>query len=373
MRLARLVSTAPRVLSHASPSSTIPRRHASSGSQTPTSYGTSFGFHNISYRNGVLLVMATLGSCLACWLDNVGPRSPTRWLIMPNPSRDIAQLLALMKALRDPDAGCPWDLQQTFATIAPYTIEEAFEVADAVTRGDLDDLKDELGDLLLQVAFHAQMAQERGAFDFGDVVEAITAKLIRRHPHVFGDAKNLSPDAVKELWNEIKEAERAAAAAAANGAAPRPAESALAKVPAGMPALIRAERLSRKAAAVGFDWESADQVLDKIDEELAEVREALAQGTADEIEGEIGDLLFAAVNLARQAGVDPEAALRRTNAKFERRFRWMEQSLAEEGQTPQAVGLERLETLWVAAKHDEAHPGDTGAPVTPADARADSD
>ncbi|MFL5178618.1 MAG: nucleoside triphosphate pyrophosphohydrolase [Microvirga sp.] len=268
------------------------------------------------------------------------------------PSRDIARLLAIMAALRTPGSGCPWDLEQDFATIAPYTIEEAYEVAEAIARGDLLDLKDELGDLLLQVVFHARMAEEAGAFDFGDVVESITGKLIRRHPHVFGDARDLSPAGVKALWGEIKQAEKAERRRE-RGEAEEPAAAGLAGVPAGLPALARAEKLTRKAATVGFDWPDAAQVVGKIEEEAREVREALEAGSRGEIEDEIGDLLFAVVNLARHAGVDPESALRGANAKFERRFGAVEQALAAAGRTPADASLDDMEDLWVKAKELE--------------------
>ena len=258
------------------------------------------------------------------------------------PSRDIGRLLDIMAALRDPRTGCPWDKEQTFATIAPYTIEEAYEVADAIARGDLDHLPDELGDLLLQVVFHARMAEEAGRFDFGDVVEAITTKLIRSHPHVFGDARDLSPGEVKGLWEEIKRSERKG----------REAGGVLAGVPAALPALTRADKLTRKAATVGFDWPDAGQVIAKIREELAEVEHALAH-EPDEVAGEIGDLLFAVANLARHAGVDPEGALRGTNAKFERRFGFVEQALAVQGSSPKEAGLDRMEALWGEAKRAE--------------------
>ena len=270
-----------------------------------------------------------------------------------HPSRDIERLLAIMAALRTPGSGCPWDLEQDFATIAPYTIEEAYEVAEAIARGDLLDLKDELGDLLLQVVFHARMAEEAGAFDFGDVVESITGKLIRRHPHVFGDARDLSPAGVKALWGEIKEAEKAARRRERGEAEEPAAAGLLAGVPAGLPALARAEKLTRKAATVGFDWPDAAQVVGKIEEEVREVREALEAGARGEIEDEVGDLLFAVVNLARHAGVDPESALRRANAKFERRFGAVEQALAAGGRTPADASLDDMEELWVKAKTAE--------------------
>jgi nucleoside triphosphate diphosphatase len=269
------------------------------------------------------------------------------------PSRDIERLLAIMAALRTPGSGCPWDLEQDFATIAPYTIEEAYEVAEAIARGDLLDLKDELGDLLLQVVFHARMAEEAGAFDFGDVVESITGKLIRRHPHVFGDARDLSPAGIKALWGEIKQAEKAERRRERGEAEEPAAAGLLAGVPAGLPALARAEKLTRKAATVGFDWPDAAQVVGKIEEEVREVREALEAGSHGEIEDEIGDLLFAVVNLARHAGVDPESALRGANAKFERRFGAVEQALAAGGRTPADASLDDMEDLWLKAKERE--------------------
>jgi ATP diphosphatase len=260
----------------------------------------------------------------------------------------IERLLEIMAALRTPGTGCPWDLEQSFETIVPYTLEEAYEVADAVQRGDLDDLKDELGDLLLQVVFHARMAEERGAFAFADVVEAITSKLIRRHPHVFGKARNLPAAEVKRLWEEIKRAEKAerqARSISENGNT-----GLLAGVPLALPALSRAEKLTRKAATVGFDWPDWNQVVDKIDEELEEIREAAAEGSRARIEDEVGDLLFAAANLARHFGIDAEGALRGANAKFERRFGSIETALAEEGRSPERSNLEEMERLWNEAK-----------------------
>jgi nucleoside triphosphate diphosphatase len=270
------------------------------------------------------------------------------------PSRDIRRLLDIMAALRTPGSGCPWDLEQTFRTIAPYTIEEAYEVADAIERRDLLDLKDELGDLLLQVVFHARMAEESGVFDFGDVVEAITTKLIRRHPHVFGDARDLAPDEVKTLWNRIKTAEKAERTRIRGGESGAPAEAGLlAGVPRSLPALTRAEKLTRKAATVGFDWPDAVQVIDKIHEELGEIEQAAASGTPERIEDEIGDLLFAAANLARHFEIDPETALRGANAKFERRFRAIEQALAGQGRSTAEASLDEMESLWGAAKAAE--------------------
>ncbi len=269
------------------------------------------------------------------------------------PSRDIAALLDLMAALRTPGTGCPWDLEQSFETIAPYTLEEAYEVADAIARADLDDLRDELGDLLLQVVFHARMAQERGAFDFGDVVHAITSKLLRRHPHVFGDAGTLPVDAVNALWERIKAEEKAARAANRKGA--DRAET-LAGVPTALPALTRALKLQDKAGKVGFDWNDPLAVLAKIREEADEIEAALAGGQRDEVPGEVGDLLFAVVNLARHVGADPEAALRATNVKFERRFAAIERALSARGKAPQDATLAEMDALWDAAKAEEKLP-----------------
>ncbi len=265
------------------------------------------------------------------------------------PSRDISRLIELMAALRTPGTGCPWDLEQSFGTIAPYTLEEAYEVADAIERGDLHDLKDELGDLLLQVAFHARMAEEQGAFDFGSVVEAITAKLIRRHPHVFADARDLAPDQVKLLWDRIKAEEKAGRAARSHA---EPA-GALAGVPANMTALTRALKLQSKAGKVGFDWNDPSAVLAKIREEADEIEAEIASGNSAKVAGEVGDLLFAMVNLARHLDVDPEAALRSTNAKFERRFASIERALAADGRKPQDATLAEMDALWDAAKAEE--------------------
>jgi nucleoside triphosphate diphosphatase len=259
-------------------------------------------------------------------------------------SRDIDQLLALMAALRTPGSGCPWDLEQTFETIAPYTLEEAHEVADAIARGDLAGLKDELGDLLLQVVFHARMAEECRAFDFGDVVYAIADKLVRRHPHVFGGDRDISPDEVKLLWQKIKDAERARAGKAA--------DSALDGVPLALPALSRAEKLQKKAAAVGFDWPNTHEVQAKVNEEVDELFEAM--GDRERTAEEFGDLLFALVNLARHAGIDAEAALRAANSKFERRFQAVERALAAKGKTPAQSSLAEMDALWDAAKDAEA-------------------
>lgn len=263
----------------------------------------------------------------------------------------MSRLLEIMAALRTPGTGCPWDLQQDFASIAPYTIEEAYEVADAIARGDLDDLRDELGDLLLQVVFHARMAQEQGAFDFGNVVEGITGKLIRRHPHVFGELRGLSPDQVKGLWNRIKAEEKAERRANGKEAAE---PGALAGIPAGLPALIRALKLQQKAGTVGFDWNDARAVLAKIREEANEIEAEIARGEKDRAAAEVGDLLFAVVNLARHLDVDPEAALRATNHKFQRRFAAIEAALAARGKTPADATLAEMDDLWNAAKAAEA-------------------
>ena len=272
------------------------------------------------------------------------------------PSSDIARLLEIMAALRTPETGCPWDLEQDFASIAPYTLEEAFEVVDAIERGDLADLRDELGDLLLQVVFHARMAEEKGIFAFPDVVEAITRKLIRRHPHVFGEARDLSPEQVKTLWDEIKRDEKVERRMARERMGlPSEAHEAgfLGGIPTALPALTRAQKLTTKAAKVGFDWPDAGQVIDKIHEELEEVKEASSTGERDRIEDEIGDLLFSVTNLARHFGIDPETALRRTNAKFERRFGAVEEALKQQGRQLKEASLQEMEDLWVQAKLDE--------------------
>ena len=255
----------------------------------------------------------------------------------------MSELLAIMARLRSPE-GCPWDRQQTFATIAPYTVEEAYEVADAIERGDLHDLQGELGDLLFQVVFHAQMASEAGNFDFEAVAGAICDKLTRRHPHVFGNAAPLSAEEQSAVWEDIKAAERG------------PLDpSALHGVAKGLPALLRAHKLSKRAARVGFDFEDAGQCADKVDEELAEVRAAASHGSSasTEIFEEVGDLLFAAANLARKLDVDAEAALRAANAKFERRFRAMESLAAKRGQVFAELDLAAQESLWQAVKRGE--------------------
>lgn len=253
-----------------------------------------------------------------------------------------------MAALRTPGSGCPWDLEQSFESIAPYTIEEAYEVADAIARGDRNDLKEELGDLLLQVVYHARLAEEQNAFDFGDIVDTITDKLIRRHPHVFGSQRDLSADEVKALWKKIKSEEKAK-----SGRNDRGEASLLADIPAALPGLTRAVKLQSKASTVGFDWNDARLVLEKIREETAEIESALAEDDKAAITDEIGDLLFAAANLARHLGIDPESAIRRTNAKFERRFSYVEEQIAKRGGSLAKASLAEMDTLWNEAKAQE--------------------
>ena len=262
------------------------------------------------------------------------------------PSRDIARLIEIMAALRTPGTGCPWDLEQTFRTIAPHTLEEAYEVADAIARGDLADLKDELGDLLLQVAFHSRMAEEQGVFDFGDVVETVTAKLVRRHPHVFADAEGRTAEHVKGLWERIKAEEKAERGEAGP-------TGALAGVPVTQPALTRALKLQDKAGRVGFDWNDLRSVLAKIREEADEIEAELDGANNSKIGAEVGDLLFAMVNLARHLGADPEDVLRQTNLKFERRFGSIERALAARGKTPKDATLAEMDALWDEAKAAE--------------------
>jgi len=267
------------------------------------------------------------------------------------PSRDIARLIEIMAALRTPVTGCPWDLKQDFASIAPYTIEEAHEVADAIARGNLADLRDELGDLLLQVVYHARMAQEQAAFDFGDVVESITKKMIRRHPHVFAGLGELSQDQVNRLWDKIKAEEKAERLAAGH-----PAEEStgvLAGVSSGLPPLMRALKLQQKAGKVGFDWNDPRAVLAKIREETDEIEAEIDRGDRECMTAEIGDLLFAMVNLARHLDVDTDSALRAANLKFERRFAAIEEALAAQNKTPQQATLAEMDALWDAAKAAE--------------------
>jgi len=260
-----------------------------------------------------------------------------------------------MAALRTPETGCPWDLEQDFASIAPYTIEEAYEVADAIARGDLGDLREELGDLLLQVVFHARMAEEQEAFDFADVVEALNEKLVRRHPHVFGNTRGLTPHGVKELWERIKSQEQAQKPKEPNAEQP---PSALAGVPVALPALTRAIKLQAKAGKVGFDWRDPLAVLAKIREEIEEIEIELAHNDREAAKAEVGDLLFAVANLARHLDIDPEAALRGTNRKFERRFAQIERALAERGKSPGEATLAEMDSLWNEAKSAEKAPGE---------------
>ncbi len=257
------------------------------------------------------------------------------------------ELARIMARLRDPDGGCPWDLEQDFSTIAPYTIEEAYEVADAIERGDMGELRDELGDLLFQVMFHSRMAEEAGAFALADVVAAINDKMIRRHPHVFGEKDVRSAHEQTVAWEVMKAAERA------RKAAPEAPASALDGVARALPALLRAEKLQKRAARTGFDWTETPPIFDKLEEEVSEVKEAIAGGDPAEIEDEIGDLLFVAANLARRLNVDPEQALRKANAKFERRFRAMEAAAAAEGVDFASLSLDAQEAYWQRVKATE--------------------
>jgi ATP diphosphatase len=268
------------------------------------------------------------------------------------PSKDIHRLLDIMEALRQPETGCPWDIVQTFETIKPYTLEEAYEVADAIERADMDDLCDELGDLLLQVVFHARMAEEAGDFAFGDVVEAITRKMIRRHPHVFARSDADTPQAVKLQWDEIKQTEKTERRErrAKHGLPEDVNKGHLGSVQRSFPALVEALKLQERAAKVGFDWSSPEPILDKIEEEIAELREALASNDKAKVADELGDLIFAVVNIGRHVGADPEMALRGTNTKFRRRFAHIETELEAAGETLEAATLERMESLWQAAK-----------------------
>jgi nucleoside triphosphate diphosphatase len=259
----------------------------------------------------------------------------------------MTRLVEIMAKLRDKDAGCAWDVAQTFSTIAPYTIEEAYEVADAIQRDDMDELKDELGDLLFQVVFHSQMAREVGAFEITDVVEAINSKMVRRHPHVFGQEDARTADQQVAAWEVIKAQERAG-----KGTAEEPS-SALDGVALALPSLLRAEKLQKRAARVGFDWTEAAPIFEKLTEETDEVREAIETGDHDKIEDELGDLLFVAANLSRRLNVDPEQALRRANAKFERRFRAMEALALDDGNEFSTLDIDAQEALWQRVKKHE--------------------
>ncbi len=261
-----------------------------------------------------------------------------------NESSGIEQLLTIMRRLRDPDNGCPWDLKQDFHSIAPYTLEEAYEVVDAIERGELEDLPDELGDLLLQVVFHAQMGQEAGRFGFSDVVGSICDKMIRRHPHVFGDVRHLDDDSLHAAWERQKHSERTHRRGDSQGGL-------LEGIAVALPALVRAEKLQRRASRGGFDWDHAEPVLDKIREELDECTAAMVDNAPKAaLNEEIGDLLFSCVNLARHLKVDAEQALRMANAKFERRFHAVELGLRSEGLAPGVEQRDRMEDLWKAAK-----------------------
>ncbi|HEX2559920.1 nucleoside triphosphate pyrophosphohydrolase [Phenylobacterium sp.] len=264
----------------------------------------------------------------------------------PPSERPIDRLLAIMARLRDPTDGCAWDLEQTFATIAPYTVEEAYEVADAIERGDLKDLKEELGDLLLQVVFHSRMAEEQGAFAFDDVADAISEKMIRRHPHVFGEAQVRTSAEQTAAWEEVKAAEREKKGRA---------ESLLDEVPTGLPALTRAVKLTGRAARVGFDWPNAEHVIGKLHEELGELQAEIAAGDKAKMRDELGDILFVVANLARKLDLEPEDALRSSNAKFARRFRYIELRLKERGKTPAQSDLAEMDALW-----DEIRAADKG-------------
>ncbi len=259
--------------------------------------------------------------------------------------KSLGDLLAVMAALRDPDTGCPWDIAQTFSSIAPYTIEEAYEVADAIARHDMDSLRDELGDLLLQVVYHAQLAHEAGAFNFSDVADGIVRKMVRRHPHVFGEERSVDRSALNQRWEGIKQQEREEHGELADA-------SVLADIPIALPALSRALKLQNRAARVGFDWPSLDPVYDKLDEEIVELKQSATYGSSKAAE-EIGDLLFVVANIGRHLGIDPEDALRGANAKFERRFRGIEAKLRAAGKLPAQSTLEEMDALWDAVKEDE--------------------
>ena len=263
----------------------------------------------------------------------------------PADADPLDRLIAIMARLRDPAGGCAWDLEQTFATIAPYTVEEAYEVADAIERGDLTELRDELGDLLLQVVFHARMAEEQGAFAFDDVARAICDKMIRRHPHVFGEASQRTSGEQTTAWEAIKADERA-------GKSKGPA-SLLDDVPMGLPALTRAVKLTRRAARVGFTWTETRDVLAKLHEEVAELEAEVEAGEMARLRDELGDVLFVCANIGRMLDIDPEDALRATNAKFVRRFTHIEQALAIDGRTPEQSDLTEMDALWDAAKAAE--------------------
>nr|WP_185985572.1 nucleoside triphosphate pyrophosphohydrolase [Aureimonas mangrovi] len=295
------------------------------------------------------------------------------------PSRDVSRLVEIMRALRDPNTGCPWDVEQDFDSIVPYTIEETYEVVDAIERRDPVDLREELGDLLLQVVYYAQLAEETGLFDFGDIVETVTRKMVRRHPHVFGAETARSAHSAKGQWERIKAEERAekaairrnAAAASANGAMPEwsaslpndATPSILDKVPPTFPALLLSLKLQSAAATVGFDWTSVPPILEKLREEIGEFEDALDNGTRAEQADELGDLLFCAVNLARRLEIDPDQALRGTASKFRRRFGAMERAAVSEGRSLDVMTLDEMEALWQRAKVGERAPAAEPQPI----------
>lgn len=268
------------------------------------------------------------------------------------PSRDIQTLLTIMEALRDPKTGCPWDVEQDFSTIAPYTLEEAYEVIDAIERDDMDDLREELGDLLLQVVFHSRISEEKGGFNFGHVVEAVTTKMIRRHPHVFGDEEARTAGMAKGSWNRIKQVEKdeRIARRTALGLDTSERKGFLDDVPDYVPALVSSLKYQQKAARVGFDWAEAAPILDKVAEETQELREAMNNQDQAHIEEEYGDLLFAMVNLGRHLNLEPEMALRAANAKFKRRFHHIEDALNSTDSSLEAATLDEMEALWMEAK-----------------------
>lgn len=291
----------------------------------------------------------TIDPAFAC---EMAVRSDLAYGRAMKPSREITRLLDIMAALRTPVTGCPWDIEQDFKSIAPYTLEEAFEVIDAIERNDIDDLREELGDLLLQVVFHARMAEEMKAFDFGDVVQAITHKMIRRHPHVFGDENARGAGMAKGMWDKIKaeeKAERRERRAALQLETAEPSGF-LDDIPQGFPSLMRALKLQQKAAKVGFDWSEALPILDKIEEEIAELRHEISIGDQQKTEEEYGDLLFAMVNLGRHLKLKPESALRGTNEKFRTRFHYIERKLTERQQSLEDATLDEMEALWSEAK-----------------------
>lgn len=289
-------------------------------------------------------IVSFFGLATRCqWLIGVSDRAKPG--AMTKPTHSLADLLRIMADLRHPETGCPWDIEQDFKSIAPYTIEEAYEVADAIARRDMDSLKDELGDLLLQVVYHARMAEEEGVFDFADVANAISTKMIRRHPHVFGDEVVKDSEAQTANWEAIKAAERAQ-----KQDGDKPA-SVLDDVPVALPAMKRAEKLQKRAARVGFDWPNAAPVIEKIREEIEELEaEISADAGQERLEDELGDLLFAVINLARKIKIEPGSALRQTNLKFEQRFQFIERMLADQGKTPQDASLDEMEALWQRAK-----------------------